>query len=504
VPDVKVRVGDYRFDNTNYVGSAFPFAGRYNTGPFPIEDLYASLRHHLWLATDSAYKSAVEALSRKRAAIRNIAANEQVADFARAEPLRSLEGPVPGEFETSAWTGLVRMLSAVFAAYPDVQHSDVNLNASRNFRRFVNTEGTEVSFPELALLIRVRGEAQAPDGMKVRDWATVHSATLNGLPAERELRQVVQTVAENLTALTKAPVGETYTGPVIFEGTAAAQAFAELLGRHFALPRRPVTEPGRPGAFPFSDLDGRQGARILPEWMNVADDASQAEWRGRRLFGHYRVDREGVPPQPLLLVENGILKGFLLTRQPVRGYSGSNGRARLPGSFGAHAATISNLFVRAAETLPLPELKKRLLQICETRNKPYGIIVRKMDFPTSASMDELRRIFTQQGGARPVSSPLLTYRVYPDGREELVRGLRFRGLNARSLKDILAAGSDENVFDYMENNAPFAMMGAAGYSAECSVVAPSILVDDLELHRIEDEHPNLPIVPPPDLRGAQL
>jgi hypothetical protein len=202
-------------------------------------------------------------------------------------------------------------------------------------------------------------------------------------------------------------------------------------------------------------------------------------------------------------VENGILKGFLLTRQPVRGYSGSNGRARLPGSFGTSAATISNLFVRAAETIPVTEMKKRLLQICETRNKPYGIIVRKMDFPSSASMDELRRMFTQQGGARPVSSPLLIYRVYPDGREELVRGLRFRGLNARSLKDILAAGSDENVFDYMENNAPFAMMGAAGYSAECSVVAPSILVDDLELHRIEDEHPNLPIVPPPDLRGAQ-
>lgn len=123
-----------------------------------------------------------------------------------------------------------------------------------------------------------------------------------------------------------------------------------------------------------------------------------------------------------------------------------------------------------------------------------------MDFPSSASFEEVRRLLAgsaQAGGSRPVSMPVLVYKVYPDGREELVRGLRFRGLNARSFKDVLAAGDDEEVFDFLNNNAPFALMGAGGYVAESCVVAPSVLIDDLELHPVDDELPKLPIVPAP-------
>ena len=127
--------------------------------------------------------------------------------------------------------------------------------------------------------------------------------------------------------------------------------------------------------------------------------------------------------------------------------------------------------------------------------------MRKMDFPSSASFDEVRRLLSgsQPGSARPVSLPALAYRIYPDGREELVRGVRFRGLNARSLKDILAAGNDATAFDFLDNQAPFALMGGANYAANSTLVAPSLLIDDLEMHPLEDELPKLPVVPPPDL-----
>jgi hypothetical protein len=104
-----------------------------------------------------------------------------------------------------------------------------------------------------------------------------------------------------------------------------------------------------------------------------------------------------------------------------------------------------------------------------------------------------------QGTPHPVGTPLLVYKVFPDGREELVRGLRFRGFNARSLRDILAAGDDATVFDFMDNIAPFAMVGQASYTTEACVVAPSILIDDLDLHPAEDELPKLPVVPAPEL-----
>jgi hypothetical protein len=196
-----------------------------------------------------------------------------------------------------------------------------------------------------------------------------------------------------------------------------------------------------------------------------------------------------------------VLKGYLLTRQPVRGLEGSNGRARLPGSYGASAAGFSNLFVSSSDTAPAGELRKKLMELCRARSKPYGIIVRKMDFPSSAPLDEARRLLAgQQGSGRPVSMPILVYKVYPDGREELVRGLRFRGLNARSLKDILAAGDDSAVFEFMDSTAPFALMGGAGFTAETCVVAPSILIDDLELHAMEDELPKLPVAPAPEMQ----
>jgi hypothetical protein len=311
----------------------------------------------------------------------------------------------------------------------------------------------------------------------------------------------VVALAENVSALAKAPIGEGYNGPVIFEREAAAQVLAQVIGKNLALTRKPVTEPGRPGVFPSSELEGRFGARILPEWMDIVDDPTQIEWRGHPLFGHYTVDMDGVPPQPLALVEKGMLKNFLLTRLPMRNFPGSNGRARLQAGFGSNAAGLSNLFVRASDTVAPAELKKKMLEICKLRNKPYGILIRKMDFPSSASIDELRRLLAGSansgGTARAVSIPILAYRVYPDGREELIRGLRFRGFNARSFKDILAASAENYVFDFLENGAPMAMMGAGSTIAQSCVIAPSLLIDDLEMERMEEEFPKIPIVPPP-------
>ncbi|MCU1258711.1 MAG: peptidase modulator of gyrase, partial [Bryobacterales bacterium] len=320
------------------------------------------------------------------------------------------------------------------------------------------------------------------------------------LPPEAEMERAARGVAQNLSALIKAPVGENYSGPVLFEGVAASQIFAEVLGKNLGLTRKPVLEPGNPGAIQASELEGRQGVRILPESFNIVDDPTQTEWHGHKLFGTYRVDDEGVRPGPLNIVEKGVLKNYLLTRQPVRGFLDTNGRARLPGNFGARSAALSNLFIQNTEPTPTSELRQKLIDICKQRDKPYGIIVRKFDFPSSASVDEVRRILSgASSGARPLSLPVLVYRVYTDGHEELIRGVRFRGVTARSLKDIIAAGNDANVFDYLENGAPYAVMGLGSEAAESTVIAPSILIDDLDLVKMEDELPKLPVVPPPVL-----
>jgi len=507
IPRIQVRVGDYSFDNTNYLGTDFYSGVRYEVDRFPLDDSYPVLRRHLWLATDTAYKAALEAISRKRALVRSLTVSEQLPDFYRAAPVEMVDRTVLPEIDASLWSERMRRLSALFLRYPKLIGSVVDYTASRGVQYLVNSEGTRVRDPSGLMFVRIRAVSQAPDGMMLRDAAVLHTRDLSRPPLETDLEQAARQVAEHLTALADAPVGDAYTGPVLFEGQAAAQLFAEVLGRNLLAVRRPLMPPGRSLPFRGSELEGRLGVRVLPEWMDVVDDPTQKEWRGRPLFGHYRVDMEGVVPVPVVLVEKGVLKSFLLTRQPVKGFDGSHGRARLPGGFGAKAATISNLFVRASQTVPLAELKRRLLELCRQRGKPYGLIVRKMDFPSSASLEEARRALAAGAGAgasAPVSQPVLAYRVYADGREELVRGLRFRSLTARSLRDILAASEELEVFDYLENGAPFALMGAGAYAAEATVVAPSVLVDDLDVDRMGEELTRPPLVPPPPLLAGAV
>jgi predicted Zn-dependent protease len=506
LPRVQVRVGDYQYDNTNYIGSDYYSGTRWEVSPFPLEYSYAVLRHQFWLATDTAYKAAVEAYSRKRAALKNMTLTEQWPDFSKAAPLQRLETVHPTIPDLAEWTARARRLSALFQDYPAVLASVVDFAGGAGASYLLTSEGARVRIPQAVMLLRVRASAQAPDGMVVRDAAVFQALDARRMPPEAEMERGIRQVAQELVALAQAPVGDAYTGPVLFDGIAGPQLLAEVLGKNLALPRRPVTPPGRDSSFPSSELEGRLGVRILPEWMSVVDDPTQKEWQGRPLFGYYTVDLEGLAPRPLTLVDQGVLKSFLLTRQPVKGFEASNGRARLPGSFGAKTAGFGNLFVSVSESLPAAELRQKLIALCRERGKPYGIVVRKMDFPSSASVGELRRILagmTRSGGsARPVSLPLLAYRVYADGREELLRGLRFRGLTARSLKDIVAASRELQVFDFQDNNAPFAMMGGAGYVAETSVIAPSILVDDLELEKEQEELPKPPVVPPPPLTDA--
>jgi len=494
-PEITVRVGDYKFDNTNFAGRVG--GTRYDLGHWPLDDSYPVLRRYLWLATDSVYKSAVETISRKRAALRNLTESNPADDFSHALRIEYVHELGRLAIDEDDWAARVRALSAIFADYRGVLDSGVELEAEAGGYYVVNSEGTAVRAAENAASLRARAVSQAADGMMLHDAVDFLALDAAHLPGDAALNSTLREMAQNLEALAKAPKGEDYSGPVLFEGAAGPQIFAELLGRNLALARKP--EGGR-GGFEASELEGRLGARVLPESFDVVDDPTQKEWRGRPLFGAYDVDREGVKAQPLTLVEKGVLKAFLLTRQPVHGFSGSNGHARLPGPYGAATAGIGNLFIGSSETTPAGDLKKKLIELVKARNLAYGIVVRKMDYPSTASLDELRRTFTAgDGAAHPISSPVLIYKVYPDGREELVRGLRFRELNVRSLKDILLAGDDNTVFDYLDNGLPLALVGASSYTTESCVVAPSIIIDDLELHPVESELPKLPVAPPPEM-----
>jgi hypothetical protein len=462
----------------------------------------------LWLATDRAYKTAEEAIARKRSSLKNMNVTQQLPDFSKALAVQSVQPVVRRDAVNEAfWKDRTVKLSAILTGYPQILSSSVELETSLASNYIVNSEGTALRVPEDLAYVRVRAQSLAADGTPVRDADVFQAFEPNALPVEAELRRGITQVADNVTALVQAPAGEAYDGPVLFEARAAAQLFGQLLGDNLKVTRKPIVDPGRSAPYIPSELENRVGSRILPEWMDVVDDPTQVDWRGHTLLGHYQYDMEAVAPAPLALVEKGVLKSFLLTRTPVvKGFEVSNGRARMPGTFGARSPGFGNLFIRATQTTPAADMKKKLIELCQQRNKPYAMLVRKIDFPSSASFEELRRLATaagQSGGStRLVSEPLLAYKVYPDGREELVRSVRFRGLSTRSFRDILAASDENYVFDFIDSNAPLALMGAGTFVTTASVIAPAILFDELEIEPVKEDVPRPPIVPAPPLGKA--
>ncbi|MEP7364395.1 MAG: metallopeptidase TldD-related protein [Acidobacteriota bacterium] len=501
LPRVQLRVGSAEFDNTNYVYSQF-FGGRMSSGRIPLEAGPVVMRREFWLATDRAYKGAVQAVARKRAALQNVTQQEKLNDFAKAEPVRYIEPKQTVQIDEPAWKERTRHISTVFSRFPGVLNSGVEFSAGFSTSYLANTDGATFRISDNLFTLRLRADSQASDGMPIHDAVVYAARNLADLPAEDAMAKGAEEVAANVTALLKAPAAEDYSGPVLFEGIASPQLFAQLLGAQLAPVRKPVSEPGRAVPMSSSELEGRMGSRILPEWMDAVDDPTQSAYKGHPLFGSYPVDAEGIKPTPLKVIEKGSLKHFLLSRTPIRGFEGSNGRARLPGPFGGSIATFSNLFVKASETASREELRKKLIDMIQQRSKPFGLIIRKLDLPVTASSQELRTLAQaagQRGGGTVVSLPTLVYKIFPDGREELVRGLRFRGVNARSLRDIFAAGDDEVIFDYIGQGGTLASLSPSGYVTTHTICTPSILFEDLELEKRTDDWPKLPLVPPPTL-----
>ena len=182
----------------------------------------------------------------------------------------------------------------------------------------------------------------------------------------------------------------------------------------------------------------------------------------------------------MTVVENGILKNFLLSRTPVDGFPESNGHGRRQPGY-AVAARQSNLLVSTSKATPEADLKKMLLDEVKRLKLPYGLI-----------FDDIQGGFTNvmrtgQGGFTVI--PTVVYRIYPDGREEMVRGVNLVGTPLTSFSKITAAGDRLAVFN--------GTCGAESGMVPVSAAAPALLVGQIEVQKKQKSQETSPILPPP-------
>jgi len=475
--DVDVRVGDYQFDSSHQIrGQRGPFmTGFAGSVSIPVEDDLDALKSAIWLETDRKYKTAVERLIQVKAnrAVR-VQEEDNSADFSREAPQTALLPLASLKLNLADWEKKVKSYSALFNQYPEIFEAGVTFSAEATNKYLVNSEGALVQHGGTHFRVGLLARTKADDGMELYRYEAFDAHAPERLPGEAVIKQAVESMAKDLRALRAAPVIAPYTGPAILSGRASGVFFHEIFGHRIEGHRQKNEDEGQ-------TFTKRVNQPVLPDFLSVYDDPTAERAAGIDLNGHYQFDDEGVKSQRVVVVENGVLKNFLMSRSPVEGFEKSNGHGRKAAGYKA-VGRQGNLMVQAAQTVSEERLRELLIEECKRQGKPFGLMFR-----------DISGGFTFTGRGIPQSfqvTPIMVYRIYTDGRpDELVRGVDLIGTPLISFSKIIASSDKLEVFN--------GYCGAESGFIPVSAVSPSILTAQIEVQKKPKGSDRPPILPPP-------
>ncbi len=459
VARVDVRVGDPQLDSSRMAGRQ-PILVE-----LPVEDDYAALRRTFWLATDQAYKHAVEDLATKRGVLAAHDEQDRQPDHTSVPVAHLVDEEAgsgkQGGFDREQAQQIAREMSRVFAEFPQIEQSQVWLVERHRRVRFENSEGTtsERSVPEFAFGAVAR--ARADDGLSVWDYDQINLRDADELPPPTELAARLRALAQRVLDMRKATrLDSDYTGPVLFTGNAGANLF----GAHFApqlwpAPRSYTTQGigATTGTF-----ERRVGSPVLPPGVSVSDDPLRMDFDGHALLSAFRVDDEGVTAAKKDLIVDGRVKQVLCTRAPV-------GKHCSAGNDRGGVAMASTLELRASQPKSDTVLRADLLRMAQEADQPYALEVQEL-----INVEALQRLVAGGGAAwfgtggqgEVVLRAVLHYR---DGRSVPVRNVRLSGVDLRDFRTIVGFGQQPELY-----SRPFG-------ERHVTFIAPALLFEELTL-----------------------
>jgi TldD protein len=476
--DVTLRVGTPQLDNYHSVNGQ---RGRFTSGEIlPLDDVPNAIRRLVWLDTDRTYKLAARRLI-------EIKSDQQVkvkdadgsADFSSEPPAVYREPPPPVGNIDEEWAQRARKWSADVADFSDVLYSNVSVSARRISKYMVSTEGTRLLHGRDFVSLSIVARGKATDGMDLVAMDDFQADDLAHLPPPAEIEAAAKRVGHNLADLVQAPAVEPFVGPAILSGRAAAVFFHEIFGHRIEGHRQKDEADGQ-------TFTKAVGTAVLPGFLSVTFDPTRRTLDGVDLNGYYTYDDEGVKARPVTVVENGILKTFLMSRSPIDGVEHSNGHGRRqPGL--ETVSRQSNLIVESKKQVSEQALREMLIAEIKRQNKPYGLF-----------FDEITGGYTttQRRGLQAFTViPLMVYRVFADGRpDELVRGVDIVGTPLSSFAKILATSDKPQVFN--------GYCGAESGQVPVSASSPAILVSEIEVQKKQHSQDRPPFLGRPIDIGA--
>jgi TldD protein len=475
--DVVMRVGSPTLDNTHGQSRSSGMT----SGTLPLGDDPDAISRVLWDLTDREYKRAAPAfLNVKTNTAVRAEEEDKSPDFSKEAPQTHIGDTLKAQgFDRAAWASEIRRLSGAFRKYPGVYFATVVLQVQNSNSRLVSSEGAAIASPSASTRLIMEAETRADDGMELIRVETFQAPSTAGLPSEAELSAKIDKIAADLKDLRKAPVAEPYDGPALLSGRAAAVFFHEVLGHRLEGHRQRDEDEGQ-------TFTKKVNQEVLPKFLSVADDPTIHELAGVKLAGSYAYDNEGSPAQRVEVIQNGVLKNFLMSRMPIKNFGVSNGHGRnQPGLM--PTGRQGNLIVTSTQTVPEAQLRQKLIDEVKRQGKPYGLY-----------FDDIQGGFTLTTRQLPQAFqvlPVVVYRVYADGRpDELVRGVDIVGTPLAALTRIMTTGDQQHVFN--------GVCGAESGSVPVSAVAPAMLFSEMEVQKRGHSHERPPILPPPGFEST--
>ena len=473
--DIDLRVGDYALDNTHPVrGSLTNWSDRFSRINIPIEDDVDAVRSVLWYHTDRKYKRALEQFTTVKTNVQvKVEEEDQSDDFSREPVEQYVEEPAFLAVPRDEWVDRVKKYTAPFAKDGNIYDASASLLATVSTRRYVNSEGSEIQTSQVRYRLFIYAFTKADDGMELPRYESFSAFSPEGLPGDDEVLAIVDRMIADLQALRDAPVVAPYEGPAILSGRASGVLFHEIFGHRIEGHRQKREEEGQ-------TFKKKVGERVLPESFSVIFDPTRKSIGGKDLVGAYAYDNQGVKARSVAVVENGIFRRFLMSRSPIENFPNSNGHGRKQAGY-APVARQSNLVVETSEPLSRDRLKEMLIEQCRNEGKEFGLY-----------FEDIQGGFTITGRTIPNAFnvlPIMVYRIYADGREELVRGVDLIGTPLTAFSRIAAADDRIGVFN--------GTCGAESGGVPVAAVSPGIFISQIEVQKKTKSQERRPILDAP-------
>jgi len=471
VASISVRVGSRDFDNT-HGGNRFASLSI----NIPLEDQPDAIARDLWLNTVRLYKRSAQTYQGVKTNTKVEAAEEDASpDFSTEKPSIAIGArAVPINYDQQGWENKLRRYSAIFNKYPEIESSTLLLLADAPTKYFVSSEGGRVVTSRPLIRILAVATTHADDGMELARAETFEASSIEKLPPEQEIIARIEKIAIDLKKLRSASVVEPFSGPALLSGRASAVFFHEVVGHRLEGQRQRGSDEGQ-------TFTKKINQSVLPSFLSVEDDPTLRTIEGVELSGRYDYDEEGRPGERVELITNGILKQFLMSRLPVKGFMRSNGHGRAQVGM-SPAGRQGNLIVRSSNAVPDSKLRAHLIAEIKKQKKPYGLYFEDIAGGFTLTMRGMPQSFQIR--------PLMVWRVYPDGRpDELVRGVDIIGTPLTALGRIMMTGQKLQVFN--------GECGAESGLVPVSAAAPAMLFSEIEVQKTAQGRNRPPILPPP-------